>query len=276
MILRNFAMAVSLVASVFLPYAEADEGNSSNVSWAHIQEIDNPIILWDSIIHQDAIPSDIIVQCFNDNDLPALLEEGQAKVVVHHGAPVDAEGYVGVYSHTETLPFFVNERSGVTTLNDTKASALLSGEVSNWSQIGGENLPVRLYGPDTALKRKALSRLVNAAHGQPMNLEFQGTGDYDFLASTLNTVPGALVVGLRSSLAQTKYLTNAIRTIPRISNLENTLFYAMPIFVYMKRHDVDASIAVQNLLKRVQEEALQDGFEYPLEERLKQFQIGAN
>lgn len=237
-----------------------------------VPSVTRPIVLWGSLIHYEPVHlvryAAMIVQCFDEDHLPSLLRERKAKVIVHHGVPIDADGYKRIYSHTETLPFFVNKDSGVESLNAGDAAAILSGKVDNWAEIGGKEMGIKLYGPQTMLKKQALSRIV----GGSVENEFAGTGDYAFMAEKVNKTKGAVAVGLRSKHAVRSNLPKGTLVLPITDT--KMLAYTMPIFVYVKENDEEARAAATTLFNLVSERAKEDGARYPLDDRLKEFEGG--
>ena len=267
--MRKLLLAVSALAVSWASVqAAADELHGEK--GASLPRVPADVVLWDSIIH-DVGPvlddiADVIVHCFDDNMLPQLLNKSKDGVIVHHGAPIDAEGYTRVYSHTETLPFYINVESGVNDLSAAQADAILSGDVTNWSALGGNDIDIVIFGPESEQGKKALYRIVSKAASGAKEIEFTGVGDYAFMAETVNSTKGAVAVGLRSKYASPDNLPNATRVVPIA--VDKSLVYSMPIFVYVKMGDEEARGAAMALLKQVGKRAMEDGLHYPLENRL--------
>lgn len=240
--------------------------------------VDGHIILMDSVMHPPdhtypSIHSSMVVQCFEDDEvLRSLLMDGKAKVIVHHGVPVvNADGYTRIYSHTETLPFFINKESGVEILSASDADKVLSGKVDNWEALGGNDIDIQIYGPQAKLNNDALLRIVKEAHGRSVDIEFAGVGNYEFMAEMVNNTEGGMAVGLRSEYASSEKLSNVDILLPTTD--DGTLAYSIPIFVYVKQKDEDAHVIASNLFKLATERAKEDGHEYPLYDRLKHLDL---
>ena len=270
--IRGMYFAI-LAVTAWGQMAQASDKGLKRYMLAEIAGIDKPIILFDSIIHQArpslGIYADAIEHCFDRQELPSMLKQGKAKVIIHHGLPVNAKGYVEVYSHTETLPFFVNKKSGVETLTAHQATQILSGTIRNWKQVGGLDKKIRIFGPAANLNRRGLRTIVREANRKTIKIEFSNVGNYKTLADAVNETEGGLSIGLRSIFAQGNRIPNVTRVFP--VNKKGELVYSVPIFLYVKKQDETARKASLTLLQGVAKRALNDGHKYPLKERLEVF-----
>ena len=264
--MRNLRIIViTIAASWILVQADAESQIAAKVEpWL---DVSDRVVLYDSIVHP-YLPSysSMIVQCFEDEGLLSLLKEGKAKVIVHHGAPINSDNYTWIYSHTETLPFFVNKGSGVEILNTRDAAAVLSGEVNNWKNLGGNDVDIQIYGPKATLNNHALLRIMREVHGKSVDIDFFDVGDYKFMGEMVNKEKGAIAVGLRSKHALPDKLPNVNVLLPVTAN--GAPAYSIPIFIYVKRQDKDARVVASDLFELINERAKEDGQSYPLDDRL--------
>lgn len=263
---------VAILASMQMVLATDEDSRMFLVR--EISGIDRQLVLSDSVIHPPLFPTlpgfeNIHLnakQCFDDQCLRSLADKGEVEVVVHHGIPMDVDGYKWIYSHTETLPIFVNKESGVDTITYDDTAAILSGHVKSWSDLGGNGIEIKIFGPEGQLQREALNKALSQAGLGISEIDFAGIGDYTFLAQKVNETEGALAIGLRSKYASPLSLPNANRTLP-ITN-DKYLAFDIPISFYLKRDDKRARETASVLFRFVSERAKEDGLSFPLQERL--------
>ena len=85
------------------------------------------------------------------NRSPSLfLEEGRADVVIdldHRGRRYDPEIESAVWTPfaREALVIFVNENNSVTNLTSQQLKGIFTGEITNWSDVGGEDREIEVY-----------------------------------------------------------------------------------------------------------------------------------
>lgn len=269
---KHIVAFLAVLAS--LPIVLATDEDSRGFLVRDIPGIDRQIVLSDSIIHPPLFPQlpgfeNIklnAMQCFDDECLRFLTDKGDPEVVVYHDTPIDVDGYMWIYSHTETLPIFFNNKSGIDSITYDDAAAILSGQVKRWSDLGGNGVEIKIFGPKNQLQKKALSKTLSQTGLGISAIDFAGVGDYTFLAQKVNKTEGALAIGLRSKYALPLNLPHANRT--WVVTRDNFLAFGTPISFYVKQDSTRAREAASVLFRFVNERAKEDGLSFPLQERL--------
>ncbi len=265
---RTIGMALA-AATMWWSAVHAQDQLAFPYSVPEVLGVDEPVVLLDSIIHP-VVPTleesgYNIIHCFSDDKLPDMLSQGAAEVIIHHGIPTEVQEYARIYSHTETLPFFVNKEAGVGQLSSEMAGTILAGAVTNWTDVGGNDWSIKVYGPASELKRNALWRIVEASEEGVEELTLSGVGTYQYLAEAVSEYEGALSLGLRSRFASEKYLSSAVRVFP--TDEDGIAVFSVPIFLYVKKDSDSAFETTMGLLRQVTGRAAEDGYHYPLEVR---------
>ena len=227
--------------------------------------INKEVRLANSVIHPVDRPPKIVAYSFNNVELEKLQGDADVGVIIHHGKPLQAVGYNVVYSHSETLPFYVNRQVGVAKLSFTQSKNILAGETKNWADLGGADLPINIYVPSADLKKKALAFQLGYA-GSTLQAPARSSGSYYDLAAKLREDPGAIILGLRSEPAQPKNLADVMRVEPESE--PGKPMFNVPIYIYIRTDSPEAQDATIALLRRVSVRAAEDGMNYPLADRL--------
>ena len=229
----------------------------------------NPVVLGNSTVHFPEPPTVPLAHCFSDSALVNMLSQQDYDIVIHHGKELpesENRGYVHIPSHYESLPVFVNRETGIENLSGENLRKILSGEVNNWKELGGTDLPIRIYTQNQAAKASALDwQLTNA--GTPVTTGRAGEGDYAYLATMAVKDPGAMVLGLRSQLIDENFYERAVGILP--VKQDGSPLYSMPVHLYVKDGSQNANDAARRLLERISQEAGYDGLVYPLADKMQ-------
>ena len=120
----------------------------------------NTVLPLASAVYSSVYPDEYPFNAFDDygengrfmvNRSPSLfLEEGRADVVIdldHRGRRYDPEieGAVWTPFAREALVVFVNENNSVTNLTSQQLKGIFTGEITNWSDVGGEDRAIEAY-----------------------------------------------------------------------------------------------------------------------------------
>ena len=120
----------------------------------------NTVLPLASAVYSSVYPDEYPLNTFDDygengrfmvNRSPSLfLEEGRADVVIdldHRGRRYDPEieGAVWTPFAREALVIFVNENNSVTNLTSQQVKGIFTGEITNWSDVGGEDRAIEVY-----------------------------------------------------------------------------------------------------------------------------------
>lgn len=120
----------------------------------------NAVLPLTSAVYSSVYPDEYPFSSFNDygengwfmvNRSPSLfLEEGRADVVIdldHRGRRYDPEIESAVWTPfaREALVIFVNENNSVTNLTSQQLKGIFTGEITNWSNVGGEDRAIEVY-----------------------------------------------------------------------------------------------------------------------------------
>ena len=120
----------------------------------------NTVLPLTSAVYSSVYPDEYPFNAFDDygengrfmvNRSPSLfLEEGRVDVVIdldHRGRRYDPEieGAVWTPFAREALVVFVNENNSVTNLTSQQLKGIFTGEITNWSNVGGEDREIEVY-----------------------------------------------------------------------------------------------------------------------------------
>lgn len=224
------------------------------------------LILNNSIIHPDEPVPPEVHFCFSDNDLTGLAGQDGVGVIVHHGKQLDLSDYAKVYSHTERLDFFTSQLIDPSRFTPEMVRAILTGQVTTWADLGGDDVEIRVYQPAQDLKKDAIAAQLARA-GILMDVAGEERSSYADLAMALEEDPGAFVMGLRSEAAWEENLPDAQKLVPMTE--AGLAAFAMPIQIYVRMDDPTAEYAAGELLSVVGDRAVEDRMEYPVADKME-------
>jgi phosphate transport system substrate-binding protein len=183
-----------------------------------------------------------------DSDIPATLVQGvDASTIVDHPVAIVLFAVV------------VNSGAGVTSLTLAQIRSIFSGQTTNWSQVGGANLPIAVF---------------ERTPGSGTRFTFdkdimQGTNEMTNPAQTVNTTQ-TLVTAMASAPGAITYLTNSSVTpasgliAVKIDNVAPTAGHvadgSYPFFSHEHCFTkAQPSLLVQSFLQYIQSSAFQSG-----------------
>ncbi len=183
-----------------------------------------------------------------DSDIPATLVQGvDASTIVDHPVAIVLFAVV------------VNSGAGVTSLTLAQVRSIFSGQTTNWSQVGGANLPIAVF---------------ERTPGSGTRFTFdkdvmQGTNEMTSPAQTVNTTQ-TLVTAMASAPGAITYLTNSSVTAAsgliavKIDGVDPTGAHAADGTYPFFSHEhcftkAQPSLLVQSFLQYIQSTAFQTG-----------------
>lgn len=224
------------------------------------------LMLSNSIIHPNKPMLSKVRYCYSNDNLHKMASENDLRVIVHHGKQLEVKGFNAAYSHTERLDFFAAQNVGQEKMTPEIVRAILEGGVTNWSEIGGHNLPITVYVPEQEIKRQAIAAQLRKA-GVRLSVVVMPKASYSDLAQALKQDEGAFVIGLRSAVSLDENLREATRYVPKNDNGEAA--FAMPIHLYMRQSDPAAKQTAAALFGTVEARAAEDRMNFPLDQKLQ-------
>ena len=210
------------------------------------------------------------IDTFGGKELEVAVKH-KGRVIIHHGAPRPVAGYQFLQAHVETLPIYLNGAVGVRNVAQTDLEGILTKEFSSWSQLGGLDREIKVYGPSGSLAKKAWRFQLETA-GMKVSKTVIDGGSYSDLARRVVKDPGALVVGLRSSVTGRDWLTKKTVRVdvqPEGTTVAERPLFCVPITVYMREGDPAAKALAITLFESFATRAERDGVPYPLGDRLR-------
>jgi len=154
---------------------------------------------------------------FDPNSPSRLAAMPECKVIKVHGrSEISPSGWVRYEFPNSRWPLFVNPSVGVSSLRKAEIGGIVSGQLRNWSQLGGPDLNitvimnwgVALKGLYAMLHENGIPLSQVAARDDLVNcnaalaggdaIGFKSCGGYVRMLQMGQQTPGALVLGLRS------------------------------------------------------------------------------
>ena len=262
-VIASLATILSLSLSVMIGWP-LFETAAQSLATPDVHE--QAIYMSNSVGHPDTKDVNALAAHSFGNDELRRLSGSGASCIIHHGRPVELDNYRIIYSHSETVPIYVTEDTGIHSLSGSQTKKILEGEVKRWSEVKGANIPIHLYGLSSDIKKKALASQMDQA-GIDLRTQVSSSRDYSRLSKRLEEDSGALVLGLRSEVAQPKYLGSARRIEPKVES--GGLLFDVPIYLYIRKDKHEAQTIAKAWLNHVNERATEDNNLYPLADRLE-------
>ncbi|MBR0783689.1 substrate-binding domain-containing protein [Bradyrhizobium iriomotense] len=145
-------------------------------------------------------PSEQFVYTFGSQELQRAFSHATAKVIIHHGDLVHSERYAAVHPYFEGTTIHATPGSGLEILTIQDLRLIFAGKISNWNQIGGNDLPIDLaMRGDPIFFEAANYNLVR--QGIKLERQLVLARSYEELASFGAAKLGALIFGLRGPFA---------------------------------------------------------------------------
>lgn len=150
---------------------------------------------------------------FNINTYIKRAQIPACRVIVQTGFLAQADGWVTIPAFEEHVSVFCNVGVGELELTREQFSRLMSGDITNWMEIGGPRAAVKVFrlrpstGLSTSLRGYASAldhRFRIALHSARLDAEqimrrVTTVDSYDALAEAVRNEPGGLAVGLRET-----------------------------------------------------------------------------
>ena len=145
------------------------------------------------LFESDRLPYRILmVEGTSDDAGVRGLEDGVIDIMILMRRPLPEEDIVFVELMRSPAIIFVNPDLGITNLTHDQVRGLYAGEITNWAQIGGADLPVKLY---SHAEDASTTNLMRAHYG----IDFPGDAEMIQngyrLFSLVESVPGAIGFG---------------------------------------------------------------------------------
>jgi len=203
-------------------------------------------------------PSDRFLYTFGQRELIRALATGTAGVVVHHGPIVRSDRYVAAHSYFEGTTVFTYGAVGLDSLSLSDLKRVLAGQVNNWKQIGGNDLPVNVaMRGDSVFNEAARYNLL--MRNVSVQCPTFPARSYEELVTFGRRTPGALLVGLRGLCARDSNLTEMkiAGRLPHGGDLKYPL--ASRVTALVRIHDVRAIDLAVAFASSLREQLSQDG-----------------
>jgi len=134
------------------------------------------------------------------------------------GVVVDPSRLVATQIEVNRLAVIVNKSNSLQSLSKEQLKGILSGKISDWSQVGGAQLPIEVvWGKETHGQNAQIGRVV--LEGTPVTSKVREAATYRDIAQLVSETPGAIgIIPLQLST-------------PAIHRLE-TVDISSPLFVF--------------------------------------------
>lgn len=143
---------------------------------------------------------------FDSDELERAVQQEAVAAIVHHGDAPAFTKHVLVYSHDEGLTLFASSASGASCVTSEDLASILSGRIVNWSEIGGNDLPIELGVRADGIFMRS-SQAILRRHSLHLTANVHASQSYGDLAAYASSKRGALVIGLRGRSSRTAMLT---------------------------------------------------------------------
>lgn len=143
----------------------------------------------------------------NDTALLADLQNEQLDAVLIHHLPAESEFYFNPLA-LDGLVLFVHPDNPVTDLSLASIRAVFSGEIDNWSQLGGVDAPIHLISREGGSGARGLFTQRVMAR-TPLALNAQIVADETAVQQIITTDPLAIGYGMAGSIDASQPVTIA-------------------------------------------------------------------
>lgn len=212
-------------------------------------------------IHQDRPDGPLYGWAFNSfsqNELQSFVEDSVVDLIVHHGNDFTPTDFVRRYGHRELVRPHASAGALGAIIDREGLQKIFTGEIDNWQDLGGKNIPISLYAHGAKLNFRAFQWQLEE-NGFSINVPVKRMPDYQELANAGKRDAGALIFGLRSEAQFSEWLLRA--------PLCEGVFQPQTISVFMRSSSNIAPIVTEIFLKSVYKRLKEDrlvSIEFPL------------
>lgn len=179
---------------------------------------------------------------FSQIELSNLAEDPQVDLIVHHGDEFAPRDFVRRYGHRELVQPHTAIGAARTRIDRIRLQKILIGEICNWQQLGGKDIPISLYLHGADLNFRALKWQFEE-NGFTIDTTLKKMPDYQALADAGKIDQGAFIFGLRSEAQFSEWLIKA--------PICEGVFQPKTISVFMRSSSITAPNLTEQFLKTV-------------------------
>lgn len=154
------------------------------------------------------------------------------------------------------IAIIVNPENKVTDLSLEKLSKIYTGEITNWSEIGGSDTPIVLIGREAASgTRDGFESITGTKDKCKYNQELTSTGD---VIQTVSSNPNAIGYASLASVKDNVKVLSVDNVTPSKETIQNGTYKVQRDFVLVTKKGVKLSDAAQKFFDYATSEAADD------------------
>lgn len=156
----------------------------------------------------------------------------------------EAEDLVGTVVAIDGIAIIINKDNPVMDLSIEQIASLYKGEITNWSEVGGNDAPVVLIGREAASgTRDGFESITGTEDVCKYSQELTSTGD---VVQTVYSNPNAIGYASLASVKETVKLVAVDGIVPSKNTIQNGNYKIQRNFVLVTKKDAKLSPAAQD------------------------------
>ncbi len=157
-----------------------------------------------------------------------------------------ADGAVAHVVAKDGVAVIVNPENGVEDLTVEQIAAIFKGEIKNWSELGGSDLPIAVYGREAGSgTRGAFEEIVNVVDSCEYTNEYSSTGD---VVGSVASNPNAIGYASLSAVGDTVKAVKVAGVECSEETLRDGSYQIQRPFILVTKEGAELSPAVQAFL----------------------------
>lgn len=186
----------------------------------------------------------------------SAVAEGRADIGLSSRALKDSEiklGLVGTVLAYDGIALIINNENMVDDLTVAQIAAIYTGEITNWSEVGGEDLQIVLIGRDAGSgTRGAFEELLEVEDACQYRQELGSNGE---VITAVASNPGAVGYASISALKDTVKAVKVDGVMPDEETVQSGAYAIQRPFVLVTKEGVELSEAAQAFFDYITSEA---------------------
>lgn len=173
---------------------------------------DDPVVCATTPVHHhppsNATQYEWALNSFTERELADLVADPEVDLIVHHGEEVTPPGFKRTYGHRELMSPHAGVAALGARMNRDLLEKVFEGEISNWSDMGGDDIPITVFSHGASLNHRCFEWQLRQ-NGLSISIPVKRMKDYVELAEAGYKDRGALIFGLRSEAQFAEWLIKA-------------------------------------------------------------------
>jgi hypothetical protein len=201
---------------------------------------------------------------YTQEDLQRARADKDVDILVLHGQTFVPMALQESPHFVENVPVFAGSGSGVTNVTRQQIAGILSGRITDWSQVGGTPGAIHVYLHGGDLQRKSFAKFAETLGLEETDINRASPkrlSDYGFLATVAGRDPQAFAIGIKSLDAAGLRLLE----VDGKSLAESTQDYPLqvPIYFVETRPQAKNKVLIQKLTDEMSQWRLPGGQRQP-------------